>query len=514
MTKSFGFQLWLKGNFIMQNGTNVYQIDQIREIETLAKERFGITGITMMQNAGKAAFEHLTTLWPTARRIAVLCGTGNNGGDGYVLALAAHCRGMEVTVWQVGDPEKIRNEALQVLDECKKAGVNIKTFTHAEHLQHSEVIVDAILGIGVRGEIDRTAKDAIDAINASKLPVLAIDIPSGIDANTGAVLGTAVAATATITFLGTKFGLLTGKGAAHAGKVHHHDLALPADIYPLLATRIEKLHLDKFKKYLQPRARDLNKGDVGHVLVVGGAEGFMGAARMASEAALRVGAGLVSVATSPKHAEFLNLTRPEIMCRGIFTAENLAPLLAKATVIVVGPGLGQTPWSKMLLKEVLHSKLPLVVDADALNILAEKPAARRNWVLTPHPGEAGRLLKKSTAEIQQNRLEALSKLKQIYDGVCVLKGAGTLVMGSDLLPALCVDGNPGMASGGMGDVLSGVIGGLIAQGIPLEDAAKLGVCLHAIAGDKAAEAGGERGLLAMDLMPWLRKLVNPDQKLT
>jgi ADP-dependent NAD(P)H-hydrate dehydratase / NAD(P)H-hydrate epimerase len=495
----------------MQNETNVYQIDQIREMETLAKERFGITGIEMMRNAGKAALEHLTKLWPKARRIAVICGTGNNGGDGYVLARVAHGAGLEVVVWQIGDPKKIKNDALLVLLDCENAGVSIKTFSTDFH-KKADVIVDALFGIGLQGEIDHDAKQAIEAMNASKLPILAIDIPSGLDANTGSALGAAVHATATITFLGMKLGLLTGNGPAHAGKVHHHDLALPPDLYPLLPARIEKLHLEHFKKYLQPRARNTHKGDVGHVLVVGGDEGFMGAARMAAEGALRVGAGLVTVATSPKHAEFLNLTRPEIMCSGVLTAARLAPLLEKATVVVIGPGLGQSAWAKMLLKEVLQSKLPLVVDADALNLLSAKPVARRNWVLTPHPGEAGRLLKKTAAEVQQNRLEALSKLHQLYDGVCVLKGAGTLVLGPNLLPALCLDGNPGMATGGMGDVLSGVIGGLIAQGVPLADAAKLGVCLHAVAGDMAAKAGGERGMLAMDLMPYLRKLVNLDQE--
>jgi ADP-dependent NAD(P)H-hydrate dehydratase / NAD(P)H-hydrate epimerase len=274
-------------------------------------------------------------------------------------------------------------------------------------------------------------------------------------------------------------------------------------------SELDKIRLEQFSHYLTPRPHDANKGDFGHVLIVGGAEGFTGAPRMAAEAALRVGAGLVTVATHPKLASVLNLTQPEIMCHGIRTPIQLRALLDKATIVVIGPGLGQSTWAKMMLKTVFASKLPLVVDADGLNLLAAKPVARTNWILTPHPGEAGRLLKLTSAEIQQDRLSALRKLQQIYGGVSVLKGAGTLVLAPDHHPAICEAGNPGMATAGMGDVLSGVIAGLAAQGIPLADAAKLGVCLHATAGDLAAKNGGERGMLATDLMIYLRQLANP-----
>lgn len=498
----------------MHNAPTVYQIDQIRELETLARERFGITGIVMMERAGKSAFAYLMKRWPKAKRIAVICGTGNNGGDGYVLAKIAHQSKLQVNVWQVGNAQKLKAEALQAFENCKNAGVAIKPFLHAQHFHDVDVIVDALLGIGLQGEINHDAKLAIDAMNFSEAPILALDIPSGLDADAGSVLSAAVKATATITFLGMKVGLLTGEGAAYAGELYCDDLALPADMYPLIAPKIEKLRLSQFAKFLKPRARDAHKGDMGHVLIVGGAEGFIGAARMAAEAALRVGAGLVSVATSPSHSEYFNLTRPEIMCHGVSTAEQLAPLLEKASVVVIGPGLGQSAWSKMLLKAVLQTRLPLVVDADALNLISADPCSRNNWVLTPHPGEAARLLKQTVSVVQQNRLAALEKLQQIYEGVCVLKGAGTLILAPSQLPALCDAGNPGMATGGMGDVLSGVIGGLAAQGVSLADAAKLGVCLHAIAGDAAAKDGGERGLLAMDLMPYLRKLANLDIKQT
>jgi hydroxyethylthiazole kinase-like uncharacterized protein yjeF len=243
------------------------------------------------------------------------------------------------------------------------------------------------------------------------------------------------------------------------------------------------------------------------VLIVGGELGYSGAPRMAAEAALRVGAGLVSVATRPEHAALINCHRPEIMSHGVANAEDLDRLIKKASVIILGPGLGLTDWSKKMFELVCQQKLPLLIDADGLNLLAGTSMRNENWVLTPHAGEAGRLLSVSAATVQQDRLAALNKITQGYDGVCVLKGAGTLVMKAEGLPAICEQGNPGMATAGMGDVLSGVIGGLMAQGIPMEEAAKLGVCLHAKAGDLAAKEG-ERGMIATDLMPWLRQLSN------
>ncbi|MEO8401937.1 MAG: NAD(P)H-hydrate dehydratase [Gammaproteobacteria bacterium] len=270
---------------------------------------------------------------------------------------------------------------------------------------------------------------------------------------------------------------------------------------------MDKLQLKNFKHYLLPRAREANKGNFGHVLILGGDEGYSGAVCLAAEAALRVGAGLVSVATRPEHAKMLNLVRPEIMCHAVNSIEALQPLFAKATVLVLGPGLGQSAWSKMLYSAGLTWEKPLILDADGLNLLAEHPCKKPNWILTPHPGEAGRLLKKSTQAIQQDRLLAATELQHKFAGVTVLKGFGTLVIGSDAVPAICHAGNPGMATAGMGDVLSGVLGGMAAQGIPLQDAAKLGVLVHSMAGDLAAKMG-ERGMIASDLILYLRKIVN------
>lgn len=269
----------------------------------------------------------------------------------------------------------------------------------------------------------------------------------------------------------------------------------------------EKIDFNAFTHYLKPRSRDWHKGLSGYVLIVGGTLGFSGAPRMAAEAALRVGAGLVTVATRPEHAAILNINCPEIMSHGVADVAQLEPLIEKANVIVLGPGLGKSAWGKLLWSHVVETALPLVVDADGLNLLAETNLYKENWVLTPHPGEAARLLHVTTQEIQADRMAAVIEINKRYGGVCVLKGAGSLVLAPNSPPVICDKGNPGMATAGMGDVLSGVIGGLIAQKIPLDDAAKLGVYIHAVAGDLAAK-NGERGMIASDLMPYLRQLVN------
>ena len=259
--------------------------------------------------------------------------------------------------------------------------------------------------------------------------------------------------------------------------------------------------------WLPPRSRASHKGDYGHVLVVGGDHGMAGAVRLAGEAAARTGSGLVSIATCLVHAAAIAAARPELMCHGVECARDLRPLLQRASVVAIGPGLGQSAWARDMLAAVLQTHLPLVVDADALNLLAQEPTRRDDWILTPHPGEAARLLGITTEQIQADRLHAVQTLQQRYGGVCVLKGAGSLVCAPESI-ALCEVGNPGMASGGMGDVLTGIIAALLAQGLSLVDAACAGVYIHAKAGDRAAQ-DGERGLLASDLMPYLRPLVNP-----
>ncbi|MEK6750262.1 MAG: NAD(P)H-hydrate dehydratase [Pseudomonadota bacterium] len=261
-----------------------------------------------------------------------------------------------------------------------------------------------------------------------------------------------------------------------------------------------------------PRVRTAHKGDFGHVLVCGGQLGMGGAALLAARAALRIGAGRVSVATHPGYAALWSGIQPELMCHGVERAADLATLVARASVVAVGPGLGQGAWGLALWARLMEVKQPLVVDADALNFLAQNALQRDDWILTPHPGEAARLLKTSVQAVQQDRFGAVIALQEAYGGVCILKGAGSLVCGPDKIVYVCDAGNPGMASAGMGDVLTGVVAGLLAQrwqnGARLEEIATQAVWLHATAGDKAARDGGERGLVAGDLLPWLREGAN------
>lgn len=269
---------------------------------------------------------------------------------------------------------------------------------------------------------------------------------------------------------------------------------------------MEILQPDILFQIAKPRAQNSHKGDFGHVLVIGGDVGFSGAVRLAAEAALRVGAGLVSVATHPRHADTLNLNRPEIMSHAINTAQDLLFLLEKATICVLGPGLGQSDWSHEIWQIIHKISQFCVLDADGLNRLANFPFYSDRWILTPHPGEAARLLQQKTSDIQQNREASVMAIQKKFGGVAVLKGAGTLIATEKNITK-CEAGNPGMASGGMGDVLSGVMGGLLAQGLSLENAAKCGVLCHAMAGDLAKKTG-ERGMIASDLMLHLRWLVN------
>lgn len=487
--------------------TAIYEAHQIREIQRLARERYGVTSDTMLQRAGKAAFDFLLRRWPHAKKIAIFCGAGHNGGDGYILARQLHDRGLKPVVWQVGQHANLPPHLDAVLAACIAVSIPVMPFTADSHLNRPDLIVDAICGIGANTTLRAEVIQAIDAIQLAGVPVFSLDIPTGIDADRGRVLGAAVRATATLTFIGLKPGLLTGSGIAYTGELALNDLQFPSDIFSQVQSIAERTHLAVYQHYLKARPRDWHKGSSGRVLVIGGEVGYAGAPQMAGLAALRVGAGRVTVATHPAHAAEMTAGCPELMCRGVMSGDELRPLLEQADVVILGPGLGQTTWSKTLWEEALAAKLPLVLDADGLNLLARYPSQREQWIVTPHPGEAARLLGKSVWEVQDDRLTAVQEINKRYGGVTVLKGAGSLVLAPNALPVICDKGNPGMATAGMGDVLSGVIGGLIAQGIPLAEAAKMGVCLHAMAGDLAAK-DGERGMIATDLMPYLRRLAN------
>ncbi len=486
----------------------LYRAEQVRALDRVAIERYGIAGAELMERAGRGAFTLLQRLWPDARDITVLVGTGNNGGDGYVVARLAYEAGFTVRVLQLGDPEKIRGDALLQAQRYQAAGGAWSMYN--ELSERTDVIVDGMLGTGLEREVSAAWAAAIEDINSDTAPVLALDIPSGLHADSGRAMGIAVHASATISFIGLKQGMFTGDGPACCGAVHFDALEVPARIYATEILSARRIDLHGERHLLHPRRATAHKGQMGHVLVVGGDRGFGGAARLTAEAAARSGAGLVSLATRPEHVAPVLSARPEIMVRGVVDADDLSGLLKQASVIAVGPGLGRDRWGRALWSRVAEVAKPLIVDADGLNLLAESPRYRDDWVLTPHPGEAARLLARNTSQIQADRFAAVRNLRLRFGGVALLKGAGTLVSVENTRPVgVCSSGNPGMASGGMGDVLTGVIAGLVAQGFTLGDATELGVCLHAAAADAAALDGGERGMLATDLMPQLRRFVNP-----
>jgi NAD(P)H-hydrate epimerase len=476
----------------------------VRALDRQAIDELGIPGYTLMKRAGEAALRYLRTRWPMAHRIVIVCGSGNNGGDGYVLARFAQAAGLTVTVL-AGTPGQPRGDARQACEDFRSSGGEVHRFA-AARLAAGEVIVDALLGTGLAGPVRAELLTAIRAINDSGKPVFALDVPSGLDADAGTVLGEAIRAEATVTFVGLKTGLFVGEGPELAGTVFFDDLELSPG--PQVTPSLTRIVESEIRAALPRRARAANKGDFGRVLIVGSGSGMPGAARLAGEACLRVGAGLTTVAVAPENVAAIAAGRPELICVGVSDEAVLAAAIGRAEVIAVGPGLGRSEWARAALHAVLGSGKPLIVDADALNLLAESAVpARGDWILTPHPGEAGRLLNMSAQDIQKDRLAALARLRERFGGTIVLKGAGTLVGAPGRTPGLCERGNPGMATAGTGDVLTGAIAGILAQCQDPWSAARVGVLVHALAGDAAAR-GGERGVLASDLARELHNCVN------
>lgn len=484
----------------------LYTASQLHELERRAIESAGLPALELMQRAGKAAWEQLMLQWPGAAHVVVFCGGGNNAGDGYALAALALAAKRQVTLYALGESTRLPAAAADMRGRFLKSGGEEQAFSG--NLAEADVLVDALLGIGLDRPLEGRWLEAVRVMNASGKPILALDIPTGLQADTGAVLGAAVQAASTVSFIGLKTGLFTGTGLDCAGLLRFSDLGVPASIYTGIEPRARRMRQSAQREALLPRRRrDAHKGDFGHVLLIGGDLGMGGAVRLAAEAALRSGAGLVSVATRSAHVAGMLAGLPEVMTYGVESSQALTPLLAKASVAAIGPGLGRGTWGKKLLAKVFASKLPLVVDADALNLLAMKPLKRGRWVLTPHPAEAGRLLGSTTARVQQDRILAAEKIAAKYKAVVALKGAGSLVAEPGATTSVCTAGNPGMAAPGMGDALTGVIVAFLAQGMEPGDATRNGVYLHALAGDLAARRG-ERGLMARDLIEALRQVVN------
>ncbi|MBO9662385.1 NAD(P)H-hydrate dehydratase [Dokdonella sp.] len=485
--------------------TSLYTAAQVRALDRAAIERLSIPAVELMQRAAAAAYASLRRRWPQARRVVLLAGNGNNGGDAFLLGRLALRDGWTVDTIALSD--RSVGTAEQARAAFVEAGGRVRLAGDDTDFGAAEVCVDGLFGVGLGRPIDGAAAALVARLDASRRPVLALDLPSGLDADRGIRLGPCVRADATISFVAWKRGAFTADAADVCGERELASLDVPAAAFDGIDADAELLD-SSIARVLAPRAGNVNKSHYGHVLAIGGDEGMGGAIRLAGEAALRTGAGLVSVATRPAQVLAMNAARPELMAHGIDDEAGLRLLLERASIVAVGPGLGQAAWGRALFGAALACGKPLLLDADALNLLAETPRALPvEVVLTPHPGEAARLLGCDTATIQRDRYAAARALAQRYAAVVVLKGAGSLIADPRGRVAVCPWGNSGMASGGMGDVLSGVIAALLAQRLSAWDAARLGVALHARAGDLAA-AQAPRGLLASDLFEPLRRLAN------
>lgn len=484
----------------------LYSTHAARALDARATQALGGDPYVLMQRAGLTAWQHLLLHWPEAQRIVVVCGPGSNGGDGYVLARHAHRAGRHVEILHLPVHVPANPIAQRACTEYVAGGGKVTLFEGA--LPKADIVVDALFGVGLSRAPETDVRALIDAINAQTAPVFALDVPSGVDADKGCAPGVAVLATRTLQFIARHAGLHTGDALEYTGILVLEELDVPDAAFEDVPVTASLLEQDALARWLLPRRRNTHKGESGHVLCIGGDEGSGGAIALCAEAALRAGAGLLSVATRPVNVAPLLARRPEAMVRAVESTDDLAPLIARARVIAIGPGLGQGEWGNALFLHAVRSAKPLVLDADALNLLAASPLPLDDAILTPHPGEAARLLDCASADVQRDRLAAAQAIAQRHACVVVLKGAGTVVAAPGETARVIDAGNPGMAVGGMGDVLTGVIAALRAQGLSAFDAASAGALLHASAGDAAAW-DGQRGLLPSDLFAHLRRLSNP-----
>ncbi|MEG5335622.1 bifunctional ADP-dependent NAD(P)H-hydrate dehydratase/NAD(P)H-hydrate epimerase [Enterobacter ludwigii] len=485
---------------------SIWHADDLRHAEKEAADSLGITLYELMQRAGEAAFNVTRTAYPESSHWLILCGHGNNGGDGYVVARLAVAAGIHVTLLALESDKPLPEEA----SAAREAWLNAGGVIHATDIvwpEEIDVIIDGLLGTGLRSAPRDPVATLIARANAHSAPVVALDIPSGLMAQTGTTPGAVIQAAHTVAFIALKPGLLTGKARDVTGTLHHNALGLESWLAGQ-ETHVSRVDASLLAQWLPPRRPTSHKGDHGRLVIIGGDHGTAGAIRMTGEAALRCGAGLVRVLTRIENSAPIITARPELMVHEL-TPQSLEESLEWADVVVIGPGLGQQAWGKQALQKVENFRKPMLWDADALNLLAINPDKRHNRILTPHPGEAARLLNCSVAEIESDRLLSARRLVKRYGGVAVLKGAGTVVASDEAL-GIVDAGNAGMASGGMGDVLSGIIGALLGQKLPLYDAACAGCVAHGVAADNLAARYGTRGMLATDLFCTLRRVVNPD----
>lgn len=488
----------------------LYTAEQVRELDRRAIEEAGEDGYALMGRAGAAAYRRLRSLWTGTGSMVVLAGPGNNGGDGYVMARLAREDGIPAMVLPAVDGQRLQGDAARARADWLACGG--EEFPAAAGLpSDTGVIVDALLGTGLTRPPEGRIAELVSMANAHPASCFAVDVPTGLDADTGMLLGEALAAENTATFIGRKRGLHTGMAAEVTGRVHFERLEVPELVYRGLEPSAFLTERGEVSSWLQPRRATAHKGEHGRVVLLGGDHGMGGAILLAAEAAARAGAGQVVAVTRRQHHPAMLARAPWLMPREARGGPELRGLLRAADAVVVGPGLGRHRWGRRLWRQARALRRPMVADADALNLLAESrhPELPHGTVITPHPGEAARLLESNTASIQTDRFASAAALAGRTGAVSVLKGAGSLVAAPGNPVRVCDAGNPGMGVAGMGDVLAGIIGSLMAQGLPPAEAATAGTWLHATAGDMAARELGQRGLQPGDLLAPLMRLVNP-----
>lgn len=501
--------------------------DEMRQMDRQTIETFGIPGRVLMENAGRGAARMLMRHFPDiyARSVGVAAGRGNNGGDGFVIARYLAAAGIDVTVYLLSETEKVAGDALANLKLLPPLNVDVvelpdeNTFlSHKSEMGEKQLWVDAILGTGLTKEVQGYFRAVIEFLNSQQQPVFAVDIPSGVHTDTGHPCGTCITASATATFAFAKLGHLLMPGAAHTGTLNIIDIGIPPHIVEAVAPRQQVLRGDTIRSLLIPRPPETHKGDTGHLLAVAGAAGTTGAAAMTAMSALRSGAGLVTLgvpetvnaAVEPQVTEAMTRPLPDTG-KGTFSydaAETVLELLSGKNCLALGPGMGTADETRRLVATLIQeSPVAVVVDADGINNLAANPeilkTRKAEVVLTPHPGEMARLVNTSAKAVQQDRIGCAREFAEAYGVHLVLKGARTVIAHPDGQVNVNPTGNAGMASGGMGDVLTGMIAGWICQGYAPAEAVALAVYLHGAAADLLADRRGPQGYLATDVMRFL-----------
>ncbi|WP_017443728.1 bifunctional ADP-dependent NAD(P)H-hydrate dehydratase/NAD(P)H-hydrate epimerase [Gayadomonas joobiniege] len=478
---------------------------QVAHAEKMMQQNNQVDLYQLMKKAAVALFEVICACQAPHKQLAILLGKGNNAGDGLAVAQLALMAGWRVTLLPMPGCANWQGAAGQAYADLSSGGQWANP-NDADFSQF-EIVLDAVCGIGFKYEFSDEWRDILKRVNQAATCVVSADIPSGLNANNGyAVTGT-LKASHTVTFLAVKPGLLTGDAKDYVGQIHFAGLDVQDEVVRYNRSYFHRLDFNQLKQSIPARAANSHKGDFGRVLCIGGDKGMSGAIRLAALGALRAGAGTVTVLTHPDNYGLVAGGQPELM---VLAANGLTPQVKKqieqADCILIGPGLNTGGFANGLMQYICGLPQAKVVDADALNWLAANPQKQHNWILTPHPGEAGRLLKLTTARVQQSRFDVASEIQARYGGVCILKGAGSIVS-NEYNSAICTLGNPGMAAGGMGDLLAGICIALLGQKFSLQRAAEIAVCVHAKAGDLAARKG-QRGMIASDLLPFVRQLLN------